>query len=68
MASLASSQRFEAPRKRNEVDWVLFPFLPRIKLKKPVDVELGCKRTMCTYSIPTGDLSHEEQVRNINVS
>lgn len=36
--------------------------------KKLVDVELGCKRTMCTYFILTGDLSHEEQLTNINVS
>ena len=29
--------------------------------------ELHCKRTMCTYSILAGDLSQEEQLRNINV-
>ena len=39
MASLASSQRFEASRKWNEVDWILFLFLPRTKLKKQVDMK-----------------------------
>ena len=29
--------------------------------------ELHCKRTKCTYSILAGDLSQEEQLRNINV-
>ena len=30
--------------------------------------ELDCKRTLWTYSIPAGDLSQDEQLRNINVS
>ena len=30
--------------------------------------ELDCKRTMCAYSIPAGDLSQDKQLRNINVS
>lgn len=30
--------------------------------------ELDCKRTMCAYSIPAGDLSQDKQLRNTNVS
>ena len=28
--------------------------------------KLDYKRTMCTYSIPAGDLSQDERLRNIN--
>ena len=39
----------------------------RTKPMKPGVFELHCKRTKCTYSILAGDLSQEEQLRNINV-
>ena len=66
MASLASSQRFEASPKAKRSWLSIVSFFA--ENKKLVDVELGCKRTMCTYFIPTGDLSQEEQLTNINVS
>ena len=55
--------------KKVKRSWLnIVSFFAENKAKETGGYEMGCKRSMCTYSIRTGDLSQEEQLRNINVS